>query len=155
MRNGVAATQPPRRPGVGQREHHLGHLLPGWHSPRTPRCGRGRAPLTPSQRSCGQRPRLGGALARPVCCREGTVSSLCLWGSPECRSLSEWGGTRVREEQEAGTAGHTAHLRLAQQPAEGIKFHRTFPLPNQKLEVRSVHVSKQFAEHYPKHHSIF
>ncbi|KAB0350608.1 hypothetical protein FD754_015465, partial [Muntiacus muntjak] len=37
------------------------------------------------------------------------------------------------------TAGHTAHLRPAQQP----------------LEVRSVHVSKQFAEHYPKHHRCY
>ena len=64
-------------------------------------------------------------------------------------------GKRVRGEQGAGTASHTAHLRPARQPAESIKFHRIFPLPNQKLEVRSIHVSKQFAEHYPKHHSIF
>lgn len=130
---------PARDQERGKKGQHLGHLLPGQRSPRTPRRGQGRAPLTPSRQSCGQRQRLGAAPARPACCRGDTASSPCPWGSPERRSLSKWGGEQGHGGAGAGSAGHTAHLRQALQPlgqlcphsAGDIKCRRTSPLSNQ------------------------
>ena len=97
------------------------------------------------------------------------MSSLCLWGSPGCHSLSERGQEQGHGEAERGNADHTAHLTLVwgssvqaeptQQVAKGLgnsgQLDRASTLkPKAKsYRVNSALINKQLAEHHLKYFS--